>query len=139
VAKGQRAWTEKENRFLVSAIKRGNSAGEIAKFLGRSEKSVQEHCRRLRIDVPALKAKKDVRSFSSVDVACPFFEKMYRGKSIRCEGLTPAGYITVGYEKEFMWKKHVECFCNKDYNKCPMYQLLYKIQLERKKRQKTDV
>lgn len=123
----KKKWTETENKYLVTAIKNGCSAAEIAKQLGRSEKSVQEHSRRLKIVVSQIKEKQNAASFSEVDVKCPFFEKFYRGKSIRCEGLTPSGYISVGFGDEFFWKRHVKDFCNKEYRQCPFYQIVSKI------------
>ena len=119
-----RKWTEKENKFLVTAIKSGNTAAEIARFLGRSEKSVQEHCRRLRIVVAEIKEKQNTASFTEVDVKCPFFEKLHLGKSIRCEGLIPSGYIAVGFAEETEWQNHVKEYCNKNYKSCPVNKLL---------------
>ncbi|MBQ8504556.1 MAG: Myb-like DNA-binding domain-containing protein [Clostridia bacterium] len=119
-----RKWTEDENKFLISAIRRGNTAAEISKYLGRSEKSVQEHCRKLKIVVSEIKEKQKVAAFSLADVKCPFFEKMYRGRSVRCEGLTPASFISMSFSNEGDWQKQVKMHCNKDYQSCPFYQLL---------------
>lgn len=124
MAKGQRPWTEKENRVLISAIKGGNSATEIAKFLGRSEKSVRRHCEKLNIDVVALKEKQKTASFTAVDVKCPFFRKLSLGKSIRCEGLTSSGYIINGCGSEDEWKSFVKTYCNKNYETCPIAHML---------------
>ena len=119
-----RKWTEKENKFLVAAIKSGNGAAEIAKFLGRSEKAVRRHCEELNIDVVAIKEKQKTASFTAVDVRCPFFRKLNLGKSIRCEGLTSSGYIINGFGNEDEWKSFVKTYCNKAYETCPIAKLL---------------
>lgn len=123
----QKKWTERENKILISAIKEGHTASEIAKTLGRSEKSIRRHSEKLQINVVELKAKQNAVSLLEVDVKCPFFQKLYRGKSIKCEGLTPSGYISLGFGEEFHWKNHVIKFCNKDYKQCPFYELLNRL------------
>ncbi len=119
-----RKWTDKENELLISGIRSGKTAAQISKSLGRSEKSVRKHCENLKIDVVKLKEKKNTVSLLEVDVKCPFFQKLYRGKSVKCEGLTPSGYISLGFGEEFSWKNHVIKYCNKDYTKCPFYEIL---------------
>ncbi|MBR3815123.1 MAG: hypothetical protein IKJ27_00180 [Clostridia bacterium] len=117
-------WTDKEDEYLIASIRSGKSLYEIGKDMKRSEKSLQARCLRLKIDVVEQKKKTKVSSFDLADIKCPFFDRLYRGKSVKCEGVSEGGYIVLGFESETGWAEHVRYFCNVEYTRCPIYKTL---------------
>ena len=117
-------WSKTEDETLIRSIRSGKTAYEIAVILGRSKKAVQERCRRLGIDVVCDKKKQKIDSFSSVDIRCPFFDKLYRGKRVYCEGLGKSGFIALNFTDEKEWARHVNRFCTRDYKSCPIARIV---------------
>ena len=120
-----RNWSESEEEFLRKALESGNRPKEIAKHLKRTEKSVECHMRQLQLRIKENR-KVQARFFDLADVKCPFFERFYRGKSIKCEGLgkEPGGYIINGFGTENEWVNHVNIYCNTDWEVCPFAVML---------------
>lgn len=121
-----KAWSEDEDKILIDSIRSGFTAKQIAQKIGRSEKAVGYRCSRLHIDVAETKNKTQPKAFDLADVKCPFIDMLFRGKSIKCEGLGESGYIILGYKNETEWMNHVNRYCNREYKKCPVAQALYK-------------
>lgn len=71
------------------------------------------------------KDKDDAKDFNLADVKCPYFDRFYRGKSIKCEGLGESGgYIICGYAAQGDWVNHVNLYCNSDWDVCPVAKML---------------
>lgn len=118
-----KSWSESEDKLLRFAIKNGNRPKEIAMFLGRTEKSVECRASRLELKVND-KEKRPAKKFSLVDVKCPFFERFYRGKSIKCEGLKKHSYLINGFVNEGAWVDFVNRNCNENWQACPISKML---------------
>ena len=119
-----KAWSESEDKFLRSAVESGNRPKEIAKHLKRTEKSVEYRISYLKLKVKD-NGKAQARLFDLADVKCPFFERFYRGKSIKCEGIGREGsYIINGFGTESEWINHVNMYCNVDWDVCPVAVML---------------
>lgn len=117
-------WSKEDDEKLIKNIRSGKTAFEIAVILGRSKKAVQERCRRLNIHVAYEKNKQKAPLFSSVDILCPFFNKLYRGKRIYCEGLGESGNLLLTFGEEKEWLSHVNRFCTRDYKSCPIARIV---------------
>lgn len=71
------------------------------------------------------KQKEKVSSFDLADVRCPYFDRFYRGKSIKCEGISKEGsYLICGFGDEGEWKKQVNTYCNSQWEMCPVAKML---------------
>lgn len=93
-------------------------------MLKRTEKSVEYRINHLKLKIIDT-GKTQARLFDLADVRCPFFDRFYRGKSIKCEGLgRTGGYLINGFGSEKEWVEHVNLFCNKDWEECPIARML---------------
>lgn len=73
------------------------------------------------------KEKENAKSFDLADVRCPYFDRFYRGKSIKCEGLSEeSSYIICGFGSDNEWKDHVKRYCNACFERCPVAEMLTK-------------
>lgn len=71
------------------------------------------------------KEKEDAKNFNLADVRCPYFDRFYRGKSIKCEGFGKDGsYLICGFATENEWVNHVNLYCNCDWEMCPVARVL---------------
>ena len=71
------------------------------------------------------KQKNKAESFDLADVRCPYFDRFYRGKSIKCEGFGKQGsYLICGFTTENEWVNHVNLYCNCDWDVCPVAKVL---------------
>ena len=56
---------------------------------------------------------------------CPFYKGEYR-MEIFCEGLIPDSSIHQGYANPALMNDYIKEFCTKDYERCPVAQMLNK-------------
>ena len=71
------------------------------------------------------KQKAKASNFDLADVRCPYFDRFYRGKSIKCEGVGKEGsYLICGFSAENEWVEHVNLYCNCSWEGCPIARML---------------
>ncbi len=66
------------------------------------------------------------RQYVSTEARCPFY-RMEDGKSVHCEGLRPGWTLTYSKDgHEGRAKGYIKKFCYRDWEKCPIADMLYR-------------
>lgn len=114
-------WSEQELKQMQTMIQNGKRLPEIAVTLGRSEKAVR---------IKSFKLGWSLRQASPLDdanVRCPFFSSLRQDGRIACEGVLRGAGCTISLFSDVEdWEKQVKTFCQKEYDNCPIAQVLQK-------------
>ena len=63
-------------------------------------------------------------SYIQIFVLCPFYKRDDGKRRIVCEGFVENGNIELAYRLESLFRKQMEIFCCKHYQKCEVYRML---------------
>lgn len=63
-------------------------------------------------------------SYIQIFVLCPFYKRDDGKRRIVCEGFVENGNIELAYRLESLFRKQMEVFCCKHYQKCEVYRML---------------
>lgn len=63
-------------------------------------------------------------SYIQIFVLCPFYKRDDGKRRIVCEGFVENSNIELAYRLESLFRKQMEVFCCKHYQKCEVYRML---------------